>query len=127
MAVADCCTLAGFSWHCSHPELDLGGQVAVVAAAVADLGVVQRRAVEEAGSFPVVVAAVAAVAAADAAAAVSVAHQCSLSPCKTSSVHLQVVACDGQASWPREAPVAADGDVAHCCCCNHKETCPSFF
>lgn len=84
-AVAGCCTLAGSSWHCSHPELDLGDQIAAVAAA--DLEVVQWKAVEEAGSFLAVVAF-----------AVSVAHQCFQAPCKTSFDPPQVVTCVGEAS-----------------------------
>lgn len=65
--------------------------------------------------------------AAAAAAAGSVAPQCSLTPCRTSSALPQVVTCGGEASWPRVAPGGAGGGAAHCCCCNHKETCPSFF
>lgn len=85
-AVAGCCTLEGFSWHCSQPELDLGGQVAAVAAAVADCGVVRLEAAGEAGSFLAAVA------------AVNVGHQCSLTPCRTSSAPPQVVTCDAVAS-----------------------------
>lgn len=74
---------------------------------------------EEAGLF---------LAAAAVAAAESVAHQCSLTPCRTSSALPLVATCGGEASWPRVAPGAAGGGAAaHCCCCNHKETCPSFF
>ncbi len=72
---------------------------------------------EEAGSFPAAVVA----------AAGSVAHQCSLTPCRTSSAPPRVVTCGGKASWPRVALGAAGGGAAHCYCCNHKETCPSFF
>lgn len=73
----------------------------------------QGEAGEEAGSFPA------------AAAAENVAHQCSLTPCRTFSAPPQVVTCGGEASWPRVALGAAGGGAAHCY--NHKETCPSFF
>ena len=79
----------------------------------------QGEAGEEAGSFL-------AAAAAAAAAAGSVAHQCSLTPCRTSSAPPQVVACGEEVSWPTVAQGAAGGGAAHYCCCNHKETCPSF-
>lgn len=74
-------------------------------------------AVEEGALILAVVAAVA---------VVSVVHQSLLTPCTTSSAPPQVVTCDVEASFPTEVQEVADGDVAHCCCYTHKETCPSF-